>query len=350
MEKRILIIDDDDNVRKILQVQLEKAGYITNEAKDAEATYKILEEYLFEVVICDIKNVGGIKILEYIKEKYETLPVIMLTGYVDINTAVEVMKKGAVDYLTKPIKKDEFLISLERAIQHKKLLEEEEEVRKTMSREFEEAVKESIERASELEQAYYYLKQANFDMVKALSGAIEAKDPFTKGHSYRVSQLSLEIARKLTFLNLSGEQLEILERGALLHDIGKIGVKDAILNKTSRLTGKEYSHVKRHPVIGEEIIRPIEIFHPALPLIRSHHEYFNGGGYPDGLKGREISIFARVIAVPDAFDAMTSDRPYRKALTVEDALSEIKRGRGSQFDPQIVDIFIGDNIYDRYMI
>ncbi len=350
MAKRALIIDDDEKARSILRVHLDKAGYLTSEAKDAETAYKILEENSFEVVTCDIRKVGGIKVLEHIKKEYKTLPVIMLTGFVNVETAVEVMKKGAVDYLTKPIKKDELLIALERAIQHKRLLEEEEAARVNMSRELEEAVKESIERTSELERAYSQLKRANFDMVKTLSGAIEAKDPFTKGHSYRVSQLSLEIAKRLNFLNLSEEQLEILEYGSLLHDIGKIGIKDAVLKKTSRLTTKEYAHVQRHTIIGEEIIRPVEIFRPALPLLRNHHEHFDGRGYPDGLKGKEINIYARIIAVTDSFDAMTSDRPYRKALTVEEALFEIRRVRGTQFDPQIVDVFIGDKIYDRYII
>jgi putative two-component system response regulator len=350
MAKRVLVIDDDEKSRNILKVHLDRVGYHISEAKDAKTAYQILEENRFEVVICDIRKVGGIRLLEHIKGKYETLPVIMLSGYTDVETAVEVMKKGAVDYLTKPIKEDEILIALESAVQHKMLMEEEKAVRVSMSRELEEAVKESIERTSELEQAYSQLKQANFDMVKALSGAIEAKDPFTKGHSYRVSQLSLEIAKRLNYLNLSEEQLEILEYGSLLHDIGKIGIKEAILNKPGRLTEKEYAHVQRHPVIGEEIIRPVKIFRHALPLIRSHHEHFDGGGYPDGLKGKEINIYARIIAIPDTFDAMTSDRPYRKALSVEEALFEIERVRGTQFDPEIVDIFIGDNIYDRYMI
>ncbi len=350
MGKIVLIIDDDEKVRTILRVHLDKAGYRSSEAENAEMAYKILEEDSFEVVICDIRRVDGIKILEHIKKEYETLPVIMLTGSADVNTAVEVMKKGAVDYLTKPIKKDELLIALERAAQHKRLLEEEVAVRVSMLKELEEAAKESKERTTELEQAYSQLKQANFDMVKALSGAIEAKDPFTKGHSYRVSQLSLEIARRLSFLNLSEEKMEILEYGSLLHDVGKIGIKEEILKKPGRLSEREYAHVKRHPIIGEEIIRSVEIFRPGLPLIRNHHEHFDGRGYPDGLKGKEINIFARIIAVPDSFDAMTSDRPYRKARTVEEALREIKRVRGTQFDPQIVDVFIVDNIYDRYMI
>ncbi len=184
-------------------------------------------------------------------------------------------------------------------------------------------------------------------MVRALSGAIEAKDPFTKGHSYRVSQLSLEIGKRLGF---SEEQLETLEYGSLLHDIGKIGIKEAILKKPGFLSIIEYLHIQRHPVIGEEIVRLVELLRPALPLLRNHHEHFNGRGYPDRLKGKEINIFARIIAVSDSFDAMTSNRPYRKALKVEEALFEIERARETQFDPRIVDIFIGDKIYDRYII
>ena len=131
---------------------------------------------------------------------------------------------------------------------------------------------------------------------------------------------------------------------------GKNGIKEAILNKPGRPSAKEYAHVQRHPIIGEEIIRPVEIFRPVLPLLRNHHECFDGGGYPDGLKGEDINIFARIIAVSDSFDAMTTDRLYRRALTVEEALFKIKRAIRTQFDPRIVDIFIGDKIYERYLI
>ncbi len=346
MAERVLIINDDEKVRNILQVHLDKAGYHISEAKDAERAYKILEENSFEVVICDIRKIGG-KILEHIKERYGTLPVIMLTGSADVDTAIELMKKGAVDYLTKPIKKDELLIALEIAVEQKRLLEGKREL-ENKNREYQHGLEQRIiERTSKLEEAYSQLKRATFDMVKALSGAIEAKDPFTQGHSYRVSQLSVEIAKRLDF---SEEQLEILEYGSLLHDIGKIGIKEEILKKPARLTIKEYTHIKRHSIIGEEIIRPVEIFRSVLPLIRNHHEHFDGRGYPDGLKGKEINIFARIIAIPDSFDAMTSDRPYRKALIVEDALLEVKRVSQTQFDPQIVDIFIGDKVYDRYIL
>jgi HD-GYP domain-containing protein (c-di-GMP phosphodiesterase class II) len=195
-----------------------------------------------------------------------------------------------------------------------------------------------------LKDACSQLKRATFDMIKSHFGAIEAKDPFTKGHPYRVSQISLEIGKKI---GISERALEVLECGCLLHDIGKIGIKESVLRKPGPLSVKEYAHIQRHVIIGEEIVKPVEIFRPILPMVRNHHERFDGGGYPDGLKGEDINIFARIIAISDSFDAMTSDRFYRKALSVKDALLKIEDASGTHFDSRIVHVFIKYKIYER---
>jgi len=184
---------------------------------------------------------------------------------------------------------------------------------------------------------YQKTQDTYFEIVKALAQAIEAKDPYTHGHSARVVEYTVLIAQKL---DLPEEEKELLKYAAILHDIGKIGVRGIILNNPNGLTAEEYGEVKRHPIIGENIISPVELLQPIRPLIRHHHEWYNGKGYPDGLSGKNIPLGARILAVADAYDAMKSDRPYRKALTEETAIQEFKRGSGSQFEPKLVEIFL----------
>jgi len=184
---------------------------------------------------------------------------------------------------------------------------------------------------------YQKIQDSYFEIVKALAQAIEAKDPYTHGHSERVMKHSLAIAPRL---GLSKEEKDSLRYAAILHDIGKIGVRGIILNNPNGLTTEEYDEVKRHPIIGENIISPIELLQPIRPLIRHHHEWYNGKGYPDGLSGENIPLGAQILAVADAYDAMKSDRPYRKALTEETAIQELKGGNGTQFDPKIVEVFL----------
>jgi len=184
---------------------------------------------------------------------------------------------------------------------------------------------------------YQKIQDSYFEIVKALAQAIEAKDPYTHGHSARVMEYAVQIAQKF---GLPEEEIESLRYAAILHDIGKIGVRGIILNNPNGLTTEEYDEVKRHPIIGENIISPIELFQPIRPLIRHHHEWYNSKGYPDGLSKEDIPLGARILAVVDAYDAMKSDRPYRKALTEETAIRELKRGSSNQFDPQVVEVFL----------
>jgi len=170
-----------------------------------------------------------------------------------------------------------------------------------------------------------------------LAQAIEAKDPYTHGHSERVMEYAVQIAQKL---GLPEEEVESLRYAAILHDIGKIGVRGIVLNNPNGLTGEEYNEVKKHPIVGEGIIKPIELLQPIRPFIRHHHEWYNGKGYPDELSGENIPLGARILCVADAYDAMKSDRPYRKALTEETAIQELKQGSGTQFEPKIVEVFL----------
>ena len=185
-----------------------------------------------------------------------------------------------------------------------------------------------------LENAYLFndLKSAYFDTIKAIANSIEARDPYTRGHSERVTRFSKVIAEEL---NWDKNEIELIDWGGMLHDVGKIGIPDSILNKPEKLTNTEYNKIKLHPLIGAQIVKDISFLEPVIPYILEHHERFDGKGYPGGVAGENISIKGRLLAVADAFDAMTSDRPYRKALKPEDALKEISRNRGTQFDPEI---------------
>ncbi|MCD6318397.1 GAF domain-containing protein [Candidatus Aerophobetes bacterium] len=184
---------------------------------------------------------------------------------------------------------------------------------------------------------YEDLQHSFLDTVKALIKAIEAKDPYTKGHSEGVTKYSLQIAQAL---NLSEKEIEMIKFCGLLHDIGKIGIRDSILSKPSKLTRGEYEITKKHPIIGENMVKHIKFLQPGLCLVRHHHERYDGTGYPDGLKGKDIPLLARIGAIADAFDAMVSDRPYRRALPLQEALKELKEGAGTQFDPEIVRVFL----------
>jgi hypothetical protein len=184
---------------------------------------------------------------------------------------------------------------------------------------------------------YQKIQDSYFEIVKALAQAIEAKDPYTHGHSERVMQYTVQIAQKL---GLPKKEIDSLRYAAILHDIGKIGVRGIVLNNPNGLSSEEYDEIKKHPLVGEGIIKPIELLEPIRPLIRHHHEWYNGKGYPDGLSEGNIPLGARILAVADAYDAMKSDRPYRKALTEETAIQELKRGSGTQFEPKIVEVFL----------
>jgi len=186
-------------------------------------------------------------------------------------------------------------------------------------------------------QRFIDMRDVYLSTVQALAAAIDAKDPYTRGHSDRVTKYAVATARRM---KLPEDQVEILQYVALLHDMGKIGIKDSILNKPGKLLEDEFAEIKKHPVIGAGIASEIKFLSKGAETVRHHHEWYNGSGYPDGLRGEDIPLGARILAVVDAYDAMTTDRPYRKALAQEEAVAELKRGSGTQFDPQIAEEFI----------
>lgn len=344
MNGKLLVIDDEEKIRKVLRKQLSRVGYNVEEAKNGKETFSILKKQTFETIICDIKMPGfsGVEILEHVKKNYNTIPVIILTGFVETETAVEVMRKGAFDYLVKPVRKDEMIVTVEKAVRYKRMIEENIRL-KEENRNYKEIFEKQIsETAVVLDHGYNQPNDTIIEVVRVLSEALENKDPYKRGHVKQVCYYAKNIAGAFNF---SRDDLKAIQYSALLHDCGKIRMRGAILDKKGELSEEEYSHIKKHPLIGEDIINKADFLKHISKPVRNHHERYDGQGYPDGLKEDCIPLFARIIAVADSFDALTNARPYRGALTTDQALSILEENRGSQFDPEVVDVFINNRIY-----
>lgn len=337
MEDRILIVDDEELICRLLAQRLTSEGYACVTANNGREALSHFYKDTFSLIISDIRmpEMDGIELLKRVKDLNPNMMVIMVTAYPELDMAVEAMRLGAYDFIIKPADLDLILLSVRKALEKRRLEEELEAYHKHLERLVE-------ERTAGLRQAYRVLKKAHFDSVKVLAEAIDAKDPYTRGHSDRVRRMSLRIAGHLGF---SEERLESLEYGALLHDIGKIGIKDEVLQKPGVLNPGEYQYIQEHTLIGVKIVEGIDFFKDKIPMIRCHHEYFDGSGYPDGLVGETIPLEARIITVPDAFDAMASLRPHRRAMPLEEVLMELEKGRAKQFDPKVLEIFLREKIY-----
>jgi putative nucleotidyltransferase with HDIG domain len=337
MEDRILIVDDEELICRLLAQRLTSEGYACVTANNGREALSHFYKDTFSLIISDIRmpEMDGIELLKRVKDLNPNMMVIMVTAYPELDMAVEAMRLGAYDFIIKPADLDLILLSVRKALEKRRLEEELEAYHKHLERLVE-------ERTAGLRQAYRVLKKAHFDSVKVLAEAIDAKDPYTRGHSDRVRRMSLKIAGHLGF---SEERLESLEYGALLHDIGKIGIKDEVLQKPGALNPGEYQYIQEHTLIGAKIVEGIDFFKDKIPMIRCHHEYYDGSGYPDGLVGETIPLEARIITVPDAFDAMASLRPHRRAMPLEEVLMELEKGRAKQFDPKVLEIFLREKIY-----
>jgi response regulator RpfG family c-di-GMP phosphodiesterase len=320
----ILIVDDEESIRRLLKSRLANEGYQCLEAANASQALDELRSKKISLVMLDIKMPGksGVELLPEIKAGYPDISVIMVTATADMQTAVQCMKHGAYDYVIKPFELDVITIGVERALEQRRLILE--------NKEYQQRLKEKVtEQANKIRGSF-------LNTITALVYALEAKDAYTSGHSRKVANLSAAIAGAL---NLPRSQIDKLRLAGLLHDIGKIGVRESVLNKPGRLTEAEFEQVKRHPVIGEHILSPIVDVAEILEAVRNHHEHYNGKGYPDGLQKDEIPLDARILAVSDAYEAMTSERPYRKSMSADAARDEIARHKGTQFDPEIADTF-----------
>ena len=337
MEDQILIVDDEKITCNVIAQRLKREGFSCVTAYNGKEAFEYFCKGNFSLVISDIRmpEKDGLELLRLVKAVRPNMKFIIMTAYAEIEVAVEAMHLGASDLLIKPFELELAVFSVKKAIEQTKMEEELESYHKNLK-------KLVAERTEKLQEAYHTLKKAHLDSVKVLAEAIDAKDPYTRGHSDRVRQMSLRIATSLRF---NEERMEILEYGALLHDIGKIGVKDEILQKPGPLSAEEYQTIREHPLIGVRILEGVEFFKDKIPMIRNHHEQFDGKGYPDRLVGEAIPLEARIIAVPDAFDAMTSSRPQRENRALEEILSDMEQQKGRQFDPRILEIFLREKIY-----
>ncbi len=328
---KILIVDDDDSVRDVISVLLAEEGYQCSCAKSAAEGLEMASAG-FQLVISDMKMPGqdGLWLLDHVRKDYEDTAVIMLTGYGDTEAAVECLRRGAVDYLLKPPKVTDLVRAIERALAKRRV----ELARRRYQAKLEKRVR---EKTAELQQALSDVERAYNNTLLALVAALDAREHETSDHSQRVVRYTMAVASRL---GIRGQELSDIARGALMHDIGKIGVPDSILLKPGPLTPVEWEEMRRHPVIGFNILKGIPFLTVPAEIVLSHQERVDGTGYPRKLAGNDIHVGARIFAVADTLDAITSDRPYRKAQTFENARHEIERCAGTQFDAEIVRAFL----------
>jgi len=328
---RILIVDDEPDVRSMLERYLaDEKFHCVLSPGPFDAMNRIRSER-FSLVMSDVRMPGmsGMQLLTFIKEHSEDTSVIMITGVRDINTAVDCLRIGACDYITKPFDLPAIRRAVSQALERHRLMVE--------NRTYQEELEKKIRiRTREFNEAMRDLEGSYKITLEALVTALDAREHETQAHSQRVREYALTLGGRLGF---EGDGLIHVGRGALLHDVGKIGVPDSILLKPSKLLPQEWIEMRKHPGIGYEILKEIKFLSPAAEIVLTHQERWDGEGYPNGLAGKEIPLGARIFAVVDTLDAMTSDRPYRKALSFQVALEEINRCSGSQFDPVVVETF-----------
>jgi response regulator RpfG family c-di-GMP phosphodiesterase len=327
---RLLIADDEPEIRNILEEFLCES-YDCRAVNSAEEALATLRASKYDIVISDINMEGmsGLEMIPHVRRIAPETVIIMISGAQTIDYAIEALRAGAFDYVTKPFDLRHVEVAVERAEQHHELLRS--------KRRYETFLEESIKlRTKELGQALASLEDAYRTTLKALAAALETRDTDTHGHSERVVSFSLRLGREL---NLEADQLRALEFGALLHDIGKIGIPDMILRKPAALTEDEWRTMRQHPALGQQILRGIEFLEGAARVVGQHHEKWDGTGYPLGLRGEEIDLNARIFAVADAFDAMVSTRVYRAGKPYATAADELARHAGRQFDPAVVAAF-----------
>lgn len=329
---RVLLIDDEPSVCALLHEALGREGYACQSAKSGEEALELLERESFDLIISDLRmpGISGLELLKKFRARCPRSALIVVTGVDDIRVSIEAMKEGASDYLVKPFHLDIVVGSVARALETRRLELELENYRQRLEQMVE-------DRTKQLQTAMKRIEMTYDETLEALGAALDLRDTETAGHSRRVSEYSIEMAR---IHGCSSEQLKQIARGSYLHDIGKIGIPDAILLKPGKLTGDETLVMQAHVRIGYDLVSRIAFLAPAAEIVLTHQERYDGTGYPQGLVGEEIPLGARVFSVADTMDAMTSDRPYRRALPFEAARAEIIRESGRQFDPRIVSIFL----------
>ncbi|HEY3378585.1 MAG TPA: HD domain-containing phosphohydrolase [Armatimonadota bacterium] len=309
---RILVVDDEDVVREPLTEALGWVGYIADGAASVDEALDMLIQHKYDLLFCDLVMPGanGFTLMEVVRRKYAGLPVIVLTGHATVDLTQKAIRLGAQDFIIKPFSVRELPFIVERNLERVRL------------------------EAQLREQQTEHLL---FQTVQALAAAIEAKDPYTAGHSQKVAQLALQFSQSL---DLSSTDVFVLRLAGLMHDVGKIGIPEGILLKPAQLNEREWEIMKQHPVIGAEIVGQITDLGYVSTVVRSHHERWDGTGYPDGLKGESIPFLSRILYISDAYDALTADRAYRKGMSHEQAVEIILKQAGVHFDIELVNVLI----------
>jgi len=312
-QNRILLADDEEGIRDSLGRYLERAGYEVTLAHDGYEALERLEVGNFFLVLTDIMmpKFNGLELLTFVKENFYDTDVIMITGNIDLEYAIQSLRHGAYDYFQKPLNYDKMLITIERVKEQQRLKRAEREMNT--------------------------LKAAAYETVFGFVQAVEEKDKETKGHSERVAAMTEALGLAL---GLNEEQLDNCRYAGLLHDIGKIGIPEDILNKPSSLTDGEFALMRSHPVMGARILEPITFLKDVASAIRSHHENWDGTGYPDGLKEKEIPLIGRLIRIADVYDGLAMDRPYRGPVPIEEVIVYLQANAGTLFDPELAEIFV----------
>jgi len=319
---KIIAVDDEEGIIDSLSIFLKRSGYdFTGVTNPQEAIEKVKNEH-FDLMILDfiMTPFHGDQVVEEIRKFNNELYILLLTGHKDLAPPLETIRRLDIQgYCEKSDKFDQLLLLIESGI---KSIAQMNEIKKIND---------------ELKNTYDLLEKSYLESIETLRYTVEAKDTYTRGHSDRVSEYAVLIGKKV---GLSEDDLKTLQIGGLFHDIGKIGVPDTILQKEAKLTDDEYSEIKNHPSIGAHILSTATIFKEIIPIVKHHHERYDGHGYPGQLQGENIPYLARITAIADTFDAMTSKRSYRDALPMETVISEFERCKGTQFDPKLADAFL----------
>ena len=328
---RAIVVDDDPQVRNTLARVLQAQGMATLEAGNGREALAMMEEHgEVPLVVSDIymPEMDGIAFLRELHRRWPDVAVIMLTGVAEVATAVECLQQGAFDYLAKPVLIDEVRARVDNALEKRRLVLENRYLQHSYQERLESSIRELDTRN----------KEQFVGQIQMAVRMLEKKDIYTRGHSQRVSSYAVRTAVMLGF---TGDILDQIRLGGELHDIGKIGTREDILNKPGPLTPDEFQHIKAHAPLGERILTPFLGGSPiVLRIVRSHHERMDGSGFPDALRGDQIPLEARIVAVVDAFDAMTTNRAYRQPRTPDQAMQELRRCAGVHFDGAVIDAFL----------
>ena len=331
--ERILVVDDEPYVRTVIAAMLEKAHYIPVLANNGlEAMERLQNDAPYDLVLSDIMMEGldGMSLLDRVQELQPETQMVMVTAIHDVGVATSALRRGAYDYLLKPFEKEQLLATVRRALEHRKLAQQNSMYQTNL----EQLV---AARTDMLRQAIADLERSYDITLEALGDALDLKDAETEGHSKRVTGYTVALSRAM---GLSPTDIRTIARGAFLHDIGKMAIPDAILLKPGRLDVDERNVMRDHCARGYQILCKIPYLREAAEIVYCHQEHYDGSGYPRGLRGEEIPLGARIFAVADTLDAITSDRPYRKASSFTAARGEIQRCAGTQFDPHVVDVYL----------